>query len=123
MDLEEFVSAQYGSLLRVAYLLTGDRHDREDLLHDALVRSWAYASRSRIEQPGAFIRRSMVNLYISQGRRRRLVREDPHDHESLPAQLSSDRSSEVVQPTRCWVHFALFRDTSGRSSCFGSTRI
>ena len=38
-DFDDFVTGRSGSLLRFAYLLTGDRHLAEDLTQEALVRA------------------------------------------------------------------------------------
>jgi RNA polymerase sigma-70 factor (sigma-E family) len=60
---------------RLAFLLTGDRRAAEDLLHDAFVR---VAGRFRhLAFPDAFdtyLRRTIVNLHVSQLRRRRSER-------------------------------------------------
>lgn len=64
VELHDFVEAHYPSLLRTAFLLTGDHHAAEDLVQDVLARSWAYAQRTAVEQPGAFLRRCMVNQYL-----------------------------------------------------------
>ncbi len=43
-DFEGFVVARRDALLRTAYLLTGDHHDAEDLVHSALIKvvpKWA----------------------------------------------------------------------------------
>jgi RNA polymerase sigma-70 factor (sigma-E family) len=63
----EFVTVRYGELLRTAYLLTGGRQSAEDLLQNALVRvmrRW-----SRIDDPMAYLHRTMVNQLISGWRR------------------------------------------------------
>ena len=96
MELQEFVEVHYVSLFRTAFLLTGDRHSAEDLLQDALTKSWAFAQRTSIEQPGAFLRRCMVNQYLSQWRRRRLVREEPTDEANMPERTVADGS--VIRP-------------------------
>lgn len=102
MELQEFVEARYPNLLRTAFLLTGDRHSAEDLLQDALVKSWAYAQRTGIEQPGAFVRRCMVNQYLSQGRRRRLVREEATDIADIPQAILDDGSGPVDARHTMW---------------------
>src|ERR687887_2103997 len=61
--------------VRLAYLLTGDRHLAEDLVQDAFVR---LAGRLvHLRDPGAFhayLRRTIVNLSNSYFRRRRVER-------------------------------------------------
>ncbi len=61
VDFDEFVRDASPSLLRTAYLLTGDRGHAEDILQTALLRTarrWAAARR----EPVAYARRVLVNL-------------------------------------------------------------
>jgi RNA polymerase sigma-70 factor (sigma-E family) len=79
------------SLLRTAYLLTGNRADAEDLLQSALAKT--YLAWDRIEDRGAldgYVRRAMVNTHISWWRRRR-VDEFPTDE--IPDQAVADPSA------------------------------
>jgi RNA polymerase sigma-70 factor (sigma-E family) len=75
-DFEAYVAARYDALLRTAYLLTGDHHDGEDLLQQALVK--AVGAWARIEEPDAYVRTVLVRTNISRWRRRRW-REVPTD--------------------------------------------
>jgi len=69
-DFEAFVAARYGALLRTAYLLTGDHHDAEDLLQQALVK--AVGAWGRITgDPEPYVRTILVRQNISRWRRRR----------------------------------------------------
>ncbi|HON76083.1 MAG: SigE family RNA polymerase sigma factor [Candidatus Lutibacillus vidarii] len=71
-DFEEFVAARQHRLLRVAFLLTRDHHRAEDLLQDAFVkvyRRWRHEGPP--EHSEAYLRRVMVNMYISSRRHRR----------------------------------------------------
>ncbi len=66
----EFVAARSGALGRTAYLLTSDHHHAEDLLQTALVeaaRRW-----ERLNEPEAYVRRTLYTRNISVWRRRRL---------------------------------------------------
>lgn len=94
MEVAEFVAVHFAGLLRTAFLLTGDRHAAE-----GLIRSWAQSQRTTLEQPGAFVRRCMVNVFLTQRRRRLLVREEPADLVTLAQPLRQeepDRAGEVV---------------------------
>jgi RNA polymerase sigma-70 factor (sigma-E family) len=65
---EEFIEARYTDLLRIAYLLTGSAHEAEDLLQASLLRvmrRW-----KRVDDPMAYVRRTLVNQNISIWRRR-----------------------------------------------------
>ena len=67
----EFVTARSASLLRTAWLLTGDRGRAEDLVQDALARAWrAWPSVVARDRPEVYVRRVMVNVSISWWRRR-----------------------------------------------------
>jgi len=102
VELDEFVEAHYARLLRTAFLLTGDRAAAEDLLQEVLATSWAYAQRSKIEQPGAFLRRCLVNQYLSQGRRRRRIQEEPTDPAEIPQELLVDVSDGLAARDVMW---------------------
>jgi RNA polymerase sigma-70 factor (sigma-E family) len=67
----EFVAARSPALLGTAWLLTGDRGRAEDLVQEALARTWQAWGRIRREElTEAYVRRVMVNLNISWWRRR-----------------------------------------------------
>ncbi len=86
----EYVTARSRSLLRTAYLLTGNRADAEDLVQAALAKT--YLAWERIEDRGAvdgYVRRAMVNTHISWWRRRRLE-EFPTDE--VPDQAVADHA-------------------------------
>lgn len=75
-DEDAFVDlyrARYEPMVRLAYLLTGDRAAAEELTQDAFVsvhRSWA-----RAVSPPAYLRTAVVNACRSWGRRKVLERE------------------------------------------------
>jgi RNA polymerase sigma-70 factor (sigma-E family) len=74
--LEEIYVRNSASALRLAYFLTGDRELAEDLTQEAFVR---VAGRFRhLRDPDdlpAYLRRTIVNLFTSQLRRKRLERQ------------------------------------------------
>lgn len=70
-DFTEFMQARWSALFRTAYLLTGNRHDAEELLQEAMARTCV--SWSRIRDKGAldaYVRRILVHQ-ASKGWRRR----------------------------------------------------
>ncbi len=88
----EYVTSRSGSLLRMAYLLTRNRADAEDLVQAALAKT--YQAWDRIEDRAAvdgYVRRAMVNTHISWWRRRR-VEEYPTDE--IPDQPVIDHASD-----------------------------
>jgi RNA polymerase sigma-70 factor (sigma-E family) len=69
-DFREFVLARRKPLLRTAWLLTGDWHAAEDLVQTALVRCYPHWRRFAANNPDAYVRRAIVNVYASSWRRR-----------------------------------------------------
>jgi RNA polymerase sigma-70 factor (sigma-E family) len=68
-DFELFVKAQSTHLLRFAEMLCGDRHHAEDLVQQALMR--CYPKWHRLgDDPLRYVRRAVVNRFLSQARRR-----------------------------------------------------
>jgi RNA polymerase sigma-70 factor (sigma-E family) len=69
-DFSEYMAARQPSLLRTAYLLTGDRHTAEDLVQTALAKlylSWDRVNRQ--ESIDGYVRRILVNEHNSLWRR------------------------------------------------------
>ena len=93
-DFVEFVHARSAALLRLAVLLTGDRHDGEDLLQIALTK--AYRSWWRLRRPElaeAYVRRILVTS-VTSWRRRGSARE--RATELLPDQRVAGSDAEVA---------------------------
>jgi RNA polymerase sigma-70 factor (sigma-E family) len=67
-SFEAFVAARGPGLLRFAYLLSRDRHQAQDLVQEALSRT--HRRWSRVDQPDAYVRRAIVNDFLSWRRRR-----------------------------------------------------
>ena len=87
-DFREFVSSKGRSLLRSAYLLTGNLADAEDLVQSALAKT--YQAWDRIQDRNAldgYVRRAMVNTHISWWRRRRV---DEYPTDEIPDQPAAD---------------------------------
>jgi len=69
-DFDAWVAARGPSLLRLAYVLTGNRSDAEDVVQDALSRALPRWSRiSTVEDPDAYVRRMVLNAHTSRWRR------------------------------------------------------
>jgi RNA polymerase sigma-70 factor (ECF subfamily) len=70
-DFAQFVEAREGALRRSAWLLTGDWGLAEDLVQTALARSWPRWERiRRRDDPEVYVRRVMVNTWMTWSRRR-----------------------------------------------------
>lgn len=107
VTFEEFVAGQAAGLLRLAYLLTGDRHLAEDLLQTAMVKVYRrWRSVERAVQPEAYVRRILVNTSIT-WRRRHVWLERPTATGSLPdgglgAGPDGDPAEELASREAVW---------------------
>ena len=69
-DFAEFVNARWGSLYRLAYLLTASPASAEDLLQTTLEKAYMNWSRiGRMEYAEAYVRRMLVTTLVSSRRR------------------------------------------------------
>ena len=76
-DFDDWVAARGPGLLRLAYVLTGNRADAEDAVQDALSRALPRWDHIRsVGDPDAYVRRMVVNAHTSWWRRFR-KRETP----------------------------------------------
>lgn len=71
-DFETFFALEQRAALRLAFVLTGDAHASEDLVADAFARVYQKFMRSKIDDPAAYLRATIVNGV--RGRWRRLRR-------------------------------------------------
>ncbi|GAA4128603.1 SigE family RNA polymerase sigma factor [Nocardioides fonticola] len=67
---EDYVAARRTALLRIAYLLTGQAADAEDLVQAALIKAMPHWSRIA-HDPEAYVRTIMARESVSRWRRRR----------------------------------------------------
>jgi RNA polymerase sigma factor (sigma-70 family) len=70
--LAALIHLRGAALKRYGYLLCGDHAEAEDLLQDALVRTFAFARYSDVGQAEQYVRKVMLNLHLDRARRRRL---------------------------------------------------
>lgn len=68
-DVESLAEAQGAALIRLAYVLTGDGEEAQDLVQTVFMRL-LQADLSRVGDLGAYARRSIANEAMSRGRRR-----------------------------------------------------
>lgn len=67
---EDYVSARRAHLHRSAYLLCGDPHRAEDIVQAVLTKLYvAWPRVQRVDSVDAYVRRSLVNAFISENRR------------------------------------------------------
>jgi RNA polymerase sigma-70 factor (sigma-E family) len=100
---EAFVVGRSPSLLRTAYLLTGNRPDAEDLLQTALAKTYLAWDRIRErEAADAYVRRTLVTTQISFWRRRRP--ESPTD--AVPELAGRDAPADSDLHDALWTALA-----------------
>jgi RNA polymerase sigma-70 factor (sigma-E family) len=83
-DFAAYLAARQASLLRTAYLLTGNRQDAEDLTQTAFAK--LYLAWDKVRDQGSmdgYVRRILVNEHNSLWRRAWKRREHPQDHTLL----------------------------------------
>lgn len=65
-DFDTWVAARGPGLLRLAYTLTGNKADAEDVVQEALARALPRWERiSRVEDVDAYVRRMVINAHTS----------------------------------------------------------
>jgi RNA polymerase sigma-70 factor (sigma-E family) len=70
MTFEEFAAARLPAVLRFAAVLTGDRGLAEDVVQEVLIRAHGrWEAIARLDRPEAYIRKMIVNEYLSWRRR------------------------------------------------------
>jgi RNA polymerase sigma-70 factor (sigma-E family) len=75
-EFDAFMRGRWPAMVRLAYALTGDAGHAEDLAQAAFAR--AYASWGRVRRagdPGAYVRRIVINEHRSRFRKRRVAEE------------------------------------------------
>lgn len=70
MTFEEFAAARLPAVLRFAAVLTGDRGLAEDVVQEVLIRAnGRWEAIARLDRPEAYVRKMIVNEYLSWRRR------------------------------------------------------
>ena len=70
--LEELVRDRRSALIGYAALLTGDRGEAEDMVHDAIVRTFGRPrSFACLNAADAYVRRAIASIFIDRVRSRR----------------------------------------------------
>jgi RNA polymerase sigma-70 factor (sigma-E family) len=104
-SFEEYVAARGHALLRFGYVLTGDRHLSEDLVQEALARVHRRWGRiGALDRPDAYVRRVIVNDFLSWKRRaasRLVFVADPPDGPSAQA-YGGDHGAALADREAMW---------------------
>lgn len=93
---DEIVSEHSGRVYRLAYRLTGNVHDAEDLTHDVFVRVFRSLSSYR---PGTFegwLHRITTNVFLDKMRRKQRIRFDALSDEAAGRLVSRSGSPEQI---------------------------
>lgn len=99
-DLEELVRLHHRGLLRLAYVLCGDPAEAEDIVGDVFARAWPRLSRGKIDDPGAYLRRAVVNAVASWRRHRFVVRREALRRRPEPP--VTDASGQMAERDLLW---------------------
>ncbi|MFU8870993.1 SigE family RNA polymerase sigma factor [Micromonospora sp. SL4-19] len=102
LEFDDYVRTRGAALVRLARLLTGDRHRGEDLAQEVLARAFARWNHISAVNTEAYLRRMLVNAAITRWRRlssREIVVGDTGDRASRV-----DLESEVVERDVLWRH-------------------
>ncbi len=89
---EELFTALYPSLRRFAAVVADIDMDPDDLVQDALMRALQGVDLSDVSQPGAYLKRVMVNVVASRRRRKGILRR-------ITPKLASETSSIDSYPS------------------------
>ncbi len=74
-EFDAFVRQHARDVSRLAYLLTGDHDETDDITADVMVEAWRrWAFIQQVEQPKAYLRRMTANMAASRIRRLRVAR-------------------------------------------------
>ncbi|QBR93563.1 SigE family RNA polymerase sigma factor [Nocardioides euryhalodurans] len=98
LDFDAWVAARGDELFRLAYVITGNRADAEDVVQDALSRALPRWERiAAVEDPDAYVRRMVVNAHTSWWRKFRR-RESP----VAEVRLGESAEPDVAEQDRVW---------------------
>lgn len=101
MEFEEYASARGRDLVRLGFTVSGDYQRAEDLAQIALMQAFRKWRRvQRADDPHSYVRRILVNAYLSMTRRRSFT-------EAPSAELDTDRTVpdpaiEIVASDGLW---------------------
>ena len=90
----------YRGLLHLAYVLSGDPAEAEDIVGDVLARAWPRLARGKIDDPKAYLRRAVVNGAASWRRHHFVVRRE--ELRRRPAPRVADVEDQTAERDRLW---------------------
>ncbi|GAB3812039.1 sigma-70 family RNA polymerase sigma factor [Kribbella italica] len=101
MEFEEYASARGQELVRLGFTICGDYQRAEDLAQIALMqafRSWRKVQRA--DDPHTYVRRILVNSYLSMTRRRSFTEAPAADLD--PDRTVPDPAHDIVTSDDLW---------------------
>lgn len=110
-DLVRVYHERYGSLVRLAYVLTGQSAIAEEIVQDAFVD--AHRACDRVRDPFAYVRTAVVSRSRSWGRRHKLERErrpQPPDPDTLAADEMWDALATLPDRQRVAIVLRFYAD-------------
>ena len=110
-ELVSVYREHYGTLVRLAYLLTGHAAVAEEIVQDAFVAS--HRARDRLRDPYPYVRSAVVNRCHSWGRRDKVEREHrprPPDPTALHADEMRDALSALTGRQRAAIVLRFYED-------------
>jgi RNA polymerase sigma-70 factor (ECF subfamily) len=94
-SFEELYRAEWGSMVGLAYTLTGSRAVAEDLTQEAMLRAYREWGRvSSYDNPATWVRRVVLNLAASRWRRRRSATKAMWRWRTTPEVVEPDEFTE-----------------------------
>jgi RNA polymerase sigma-70 factor (sigma-E family) len=97
----DFMAVHVPALSRLAYLLTGNHADAQDLVQSALTKTASHWRRVvKYDDPAAYVRRVMINESTSRWRRRQRIKIDPVM--AVPDRAQPDGTGRSVARVVLW---------------------
>ncbi len=97
---DEIVERHSARVYRLAYRLTGDRHDAEDLTQEVFVRVFRSLGTYTPGTFGGWLHRITTNLFLDQARRRARIRFDALSSERVDRLTSSSPAPDAAYDDR-----------------------
>jgi len=102
VTFDEYVRVRGPALVRLAWLIAGDRHLGEDLVQEVLTKAYPRWGRIIADgRPDLYLRRMLVNAHVS-WRRRRSSRELPDGGERMERADRADIGAEAADRDAMW---------------------
>jgi len=105
VGFDEFFEEHYRPAVRLATLLVGNSDRAEDVVCDAFARVYPQWRKGRVEDVGAYVRRTVVNLVRGGWRRRAVQRRHQHEF-TTPAAAPSRFEADADQRDAMWAVLA-----------------